>query len=323
MLSSKVTIVVLFCYIYMLNGLSFLQAQTILTVGLSKYTTELRSIIEESGYVPQNVSYSDISAQSLENKTALTLFNLRQTWNQEQLFSQSQVEAILTFVREGGTLYLTSRKGYDNLLTPLGIEVIGVDGDQTGREWPLIETAITSFVAHPLTKQLSSIQTDVSGRFFSSSAWNVLGYSSNRIPLLAVRKWGLGKVILGSGERIFRDPRITSNRYETDIFQSSNRQYHLNLFAYLSQDLVPTSSDTPLGSQGKIHLFPNLTTGIVYVQGCDMHTIEIIATTGQILRTIPVSQNQLQINLHSLPKGFYWTRIHTATHTVSKKITLK
>lgn len=294
-----------------------------MTVGLSKYTTQLRSIIEAEGYVIHNVAYKDISKATLQHKEALTLFNLRQTWDQEQIFSEAQVEAILAFVREGGTLYLTSRKGYNNLLNHLEVEVSGVDGNQTGREWSLTLESITSFVQHPLSHQLSSIVTDVSGRFEASDAWTILGYSSNHIPLLAIRKWGLGKVILGSGERIFRDPRLTNNRYETDISVGSNYQYHLNLFAYLSKDFLSsnTALSTPL-SKEKVDVFPNPTTQMLNIQGNDIYRIEIIATNGQLLKTITSPKKNLQIDLSTFPKGVYSLRIKTKLKLIHKEIIL-
>lgn len=301
-----------------------LHAQTILTVGLSKYTKELRSIIESEGYAIQNVNYKDISESSLQDKEALTLFNLRQTWDQTQIFTALQVEAILTFVRDGGTLYLTSRKGYNNLLLPLGLDVSGVDGNQTGREWSLILEPISSFVPHPLTNQLDRILTDVSGRFKANSEWTILGYSPNQTPLLAIRKWGLGKIILGSGERIFRDPRLTSNRYETDIFMGSNYQYHVNLFAYLSNDFVPSNilSTTDL-NQKEMLVFPNPSTQIVHIQGEeDIHTIDIISTNGQLLKTIVVRTKNTQIDLGAFPKGMYWLKIRTQSKIITKEILL-
>jgi hypothetical protein len=317
-------VLLLFCLLNFSSSISTpLSAQTILTVGLSKYTTQLRSIIETEGYFIENVGYKDISKATLQNKEALTLFNLRQTWDQEQIFSDTQVEAILAFVREGGTLYLTSRKGYNKLLNPLGVEVSGIDGNQTGREWPLILESITSFLQHPLTHQLSLIKTDVSGRFETNQEWIILGRNSKQIPLLAIRKWGLGKVVLGSGERIFRDPRQTSNRYETDISMGSNYQYHLNLFAYLSKDFL--NSNTPAITnlnKEEIHVFPNPTTKIIHVQGNNIYSVEIIATNGQILKTITSPKENLQVDLSSYPKGVYSLRINTQHTLINKEIIL-
>lgn len=299
-----------------------LKAQTVLTVGLSKYTTQLRSIIETEGYSIKNVNYKDISANSLQSKAALTLFNLRQTWDQEQIFNATQVEAILAFVQEGGTLYLTSRNGYNNLLVPLGVDISGVDGHQTGREWSLVLEPITSFVPHPLTQQLSSIETDVSGRFEVNSEWTTLGYSSNQIPLLVIRKFGLGKIILGSGERIFRDPRLTSNRYETDISMGSNHQYHVNLFAYLSSNFSLTNTLKLNKEEEAIRVFPNPTTQMVYIQGNNINRVEIISTNGQVLKTISTQEETLEIDLSSFPKGVYWLKINTPSQSTTKEIIL-
>lgn len=311
-------------FFYSFNFLSFLQAQSIVTVGLSKYTNQLRTIIEQEGYNIQNLVYKDISTQTLEGKTAITLFNLRQTWDQEQLFTPTQVDAILAFVREGGTLYLTSRKGYQNLLEPLGIEISGVDGNQTGREWPLIKLSINHFVPHPLTQNLNAIQTDVCAYFSTSPEWTVLGYASHKTPLLAIRKWGLGKVILGSGERTFRDPSPTSNRYETDISIESNFQYHVNLFNYLPNDF--TVSNLSLSSTietDNIDVFPNPTSGLVYLQGKNIEKVEIIAVNGQLLKTITNLKNLVSIDLSSFPKGFYQLNITTEQGSATKEIIVK
>lgn len=305
------------------NFAPFVEAQSILTVGLGKYTTKLRGIIEQEGYQIQNLVYKDISTQTLKDKTALTLFNLRQTWDQEQLFTPTQVKAILAFVREGGTLYLTSRKGYQNLLDPLGVAISGVDGNQTGREWPLIKSSINHFIPHPLTHQLSAIQTDVSAYFSTSTQWTILGYDSNKTPLLAIRKWGLGKVILGSGERIFRDPRPTSNRYETDISVESNFQYHVNLFHYLLNDF--TGASHPLSTEvetNTIDVFPNPSSGIVHFQGDNIYEIKIIAANGQLLKTITNVKNLSSIDLRSFPKGLYNLNFTTTTGSTTKEIIL-
>jgi hypothetical protein len=323
-MKSPTSILLILFFFCGLTSNTHLQAQTVLTVGLDKYATQLYSIIEAEGYAIKNVAYKDISEVTLQDKEALTLFNLRQTWDQKQIFTDTQVDAILAFVREGGTLYLTSRKGYNKLLLPLGLEVSGVDGNQTGREWPLILEPISSFVEHPLTDQLSSISTDVSGRFIASSEWTILGHSSNQIPLLAIRKWGLGKVILGSGERIFRDPRLTSNRYETDISMGSNHQYHVNLFQYLPNDFITSTAtvSTNLNKEEEVRVFPNPTTQIVHIQGNDMHTIEVIANNGQLLKIISVQEKIVQIDLSNFPKGVYWLKINTKYHVITKEIIL-
>ena len=60
--------VVLFFSLLIFSSSTPISAQTILTVGLSKYTTQLRSIIEAEGYLINNVVYKDISKTTLQNK---------------------------------------------------------------------------------------------------------------------------------------------------------------------------------------------------------------------------------------------------------------
>ena len=289
------------------------QAQQLMTVGLSKYTKTLEQIIKDEGFAIHKADYNKINAASLADKDMLGLWNLRQTWNGEFWLNQEQVNAVLAFIEAGGTLYLTARNGYANLLQPLGVHLVGNDGGATGRDWSLIKAQMVDFEAHSLTETLSSVVMDVSAQFEVEKAWTVLGKTQDGIPLLAVCSLGRGLVILGSGERIARDVRPTSNRYETDIEAGDNKQYHINLFRYTGQQMINCEAALPLSEKSAFKIFPNPTTQVVTILGENMQFIEVLNTNGQILQQQQVeTSNQTNIDLGALPKGLYLLRIKTS-----------
>lgn len=300
------------------------QAQQLMTVGLSKYTKTLEQIIQDEGFTIHKADYNNIDAASLADKDMLGLWNLRQTWNGAYWLNQEQVNAVLAFVEAGGTLYLTTRNGYANLLKPLGVHLVGNDGGVTGRDWSLIKAQMVEFEAHPLTDALSSVVLDVSAQFEVGKAWQILGKTQDGIPLLAVRSFGRGTVVLGSGERIARDVRPTSNRYETDIEEGDNRQYHVNLFRYIGQQMINCEAALPLSEKSAFKIFPNPTTQAVTILGENMQFIEVLNTNGQVLQQQKVAiPNHANIDLGELPKGLYLLRIKTSEGLQVEEVVLQ
>jgi hypothetical protein len=289
-----------------------LVAQNTLTVGVGSTSSALKSLIEAEGLNIQAHKYEEINAKTLVDKDIVALFNLRQTWDQQLTFSQEQSQALIDFVEKGGILYLTARKSYSNLLVQLGVVLTGNDGGPTGRDWPLIMEKSSKFEDHPITEGLSSIQTDVSARFELDKNWKVLAQNNEGTPMLAIRQFGAGQIILGAGERIFRDPRPTNNRYETDIHQADNYQYHLNLFRYLKNPKTKTEVSQPHQNNEHFQIFPNPTSQDVTIIGKNILSIDIIDLQGKILRQEQFSkETQVILNCGDLVPGLYFLKIHS------------
>lgn len=301
---------ILFCCFMVMS--QFLMAQNILTVGISKTASTLQAIIEEESLEIHPTEYQDINEKSLTNKDIVALFNLRQTWDNQLIFDPTQAEALIDYVKNGGSLYLTARKGYSNLLVQLGIVLIGNDGGPTGRDWPLILEKTTRFEEHPLTEGLVEIQTDVSAKFVVDQDWKVLAKTTDGSPMLAIRQLGAGQIILGSGERIFRDPNPTNNRYETDIEEASNYQYHLNLIRYLKNPSYEQKEKLQFKEKEVFQIFPNPSSGQVNIIGKNILSIDIINVQGQIIRQENFAQeNQVVLNFEQMSRGLYFLRIQT------------
>lgn len=298
------------------NGL----AQDILTVGLSKYTTELRGIIEQEGYHIDNVDYNKIDADHLAGKTAVALFNLRQTWDASMLLSEDQVDELIEFVNNGGALYLTARKGYGNLLERLGVLLVGKDGGSTGRDWPLKMEKITAFEAHYLSNQLRIVAIDVSALLQVDQTWTIVAKGEKDNPMLVTKNIGSGKIIIGSGERIFRDAYPTTNRYETDISKGDNYRYHQNILRYLAiRDHVQL--ETEVEGKDLFKVFPNPTNGQLNIVGEEMTNIIIIDSKGQQLQAIQLNKvEQAVVDLSNYPSGIYWLKIRSTKGWIAKEV---
>lgn len=296
--------------------LNHLTAQNILTTGLCKFSTDIQEIIKEQGYTLQNLDYQKIDSKTLADKDVLALFCLRQTWNGTPYLSPEQAKAIVNFVANGGALYITARKSYEPLLSLLGVQVSGVDGGTSGREWELIMPKITAFVPHPITENLTEIIGDISADFQLDKNWTVIGTNTNAKALLAIRNYGKGKIVLSSGERIFRNYEPSSNRYETDITQGSNKQFFINLFYYLKTNHQTLNTSTIPAPEKLFSIFPNPATQSITVLAEEtMQQIEILNINGQVLKQVPAQeQTQIKIEINELPKGLYLLRIHTATN---------
>lgn len=141
--------------------------------------------------------------------------------------------------------------------------------------------------------------------------------------MLAIRQLGAGQIILGAGERIFRDPRPTSNRYETDIHQADNYQYHLNLFRYLKNPVVQQEA-TKFIAKEQFQIFPNPTTQIVHVIGKNILSIDIINVQGQMIRQQKYpKQDQISLDLGDLPPALYFLKIQTNQGISVEEVVLK
>lgn len=192
--------------------------------------TIIRGIITNKGFILNDKAISEINTSTLNNAHALAIFNGSQGWNGIQLFNSAQVSNIVSFVNSGGCLYISARKGYDNLLTQFGVSTSGIDGGTTGFNWPIIMQKATNIISHQLTQNVNIIKGDVGASFSLTNDWTVLGYNNNNTVLLATRHYGQGKIVLWYGQRSFRNPGSTSNVYETDISQGNNNQFYNNVF---------------------------------------------------------------------------------------------
>lgn len=302
----------------------FLVAQNILTVGVGTTSSTLQAIIEEENLEIHPTKYKDINEKSLADKDIVALFNLGQTWDNQLIFNPTQAEALIEYVKNGGIMYLTARKGYSNLLVQLGIVLTGNDGGPTGRDWPLILKKITQFEEHPITKSLEEIQTDVSAKFVVDQNWKVLAKTNDGNPMLAARQLGAGQIILGSGERIYRDPHPTNNRYETDIEEASNYQYHLNLFRYLKNPSFEQKEELPLKEKEVFQIFPNPTSDQVTLSGKNILSIDIINVQGQIIRQEKFDrESQVVLDFEQMARGLYFLKIQTSQGTSIEELVRK
>ena len=221
----------------------------LLATGISN-STNIREIIAGAGFVIQDTDIQNITSSNLEAKSVLALFNGGQTWDGNQLFTESQAIDVASFVENGGYLYISSRRGYENVLSQFGLTVSGNDGGSSGFDWPLIELSATQFGDHPITDGLSSIVGDVGAAFEADDNWSVIGDDTNDNNLLATRNFGTGKVVLWYGQRSFRDPGSSGNVYETDITEGDNTQYHINLFSFLSNSTPPVECNNIIITNG-------------------------------------------------------------------------
>ena len=292
-----------FLFIISLIGfVNFSYSQNLLATGISS-ETDIRNIITNSGFTIQDENFDNINSTTLAGKEVLALFYGGQTWDGNQLFTTSQADDIINFVQNGGYLYITARKGYDNVLSQLGITASGNDGSSSGFDWPLTELTATTFSTHQITENLSSIVGDVGASFTVDVNWSVIGEESNGTDLLAVRSFGSGKVVLWYGQRSFRNAGSTGNVYETDITEGSNTQYHINLFNYFAN-----TSAVQYLSNSDINIFPNPTKSSITISYAnnDKFNLSIFNTLGQSVFSEDAIINSKSINISEFNKGIYF-----------------
>jgi len=291
-------------------------AQHITTVGVSKkYSRTLLQLVEQKGQIHQ-LTYASITSDVLQTTDVLLLFNLEQTWDQQPLLSDQNVKAILDFVQAGGKLYLSARHGYAPLLQQLGAQTSGKDGGSQGLQWEINNTSISNLQAHPITKDINKIAVDVCAPITLSETWQVLGQNAAEQPLLAIRQYGKGEIVLGAGARSYRDNKPTTNLYETAISEADNYTFFQNLLDHLTTFQAPTSTTAASAPTTEaFQLFPNPSNHTITLQGTSaIQKIEIYNTAGQCVRQqdFPNAPLQHTFNVQALPKGIYHLRIHVA-----------
>jgi len=307
----KFTLFILFTFI----TFSFIVGQNLVATGISNQS-QIRNIITNAGFTIQDEQLSNINSSTLAEKQVLALFNGSQTWNGTQLFTTSQANDIVNFVQNGGYLYISSRKGYDNLLSQFGVTTNGNDGGSSGFDWPLIELSATQFSSHPITQDLTSVVGDVGANFTTDENWTIIGEDNSGTDLLAVRNYGIGKVVLWYGQRSYRDPGASGNVYETDITEGSNTQYHINLFTYFS-DLTDIST---IKYSLETNIYPNPANQSFSVTGNNITSVEIFNFQGQYISFYKVSTLPLTINISNLKNGIYIVRISSDRFSSIKKL---
>lgn len=81
------------------------------------------------------------------------------------------------------------------------------------------------------------------------------------------------------------------------------------------RDYISHSADI---QQDGINIYPNPTSGILNLEGVEWNVIEIIDLTGKLLLVYTTFLNQIDIT--SLPKGFYMIKLKTDQGTITRKI---
>ena len=211
-----------------------LQKNTVIATNIQN-ETQIRTIIQNAGFTITDVDNNQIDDSTLSNGKVLALFNGSQYAIN---LTQDQANSIVSFVQNGGDLYISSRTSFNDILNQLGATASGNDGGSDGFDWPLIQQSATQFSQNPITNNLTSIDGDVGASFTVDENWQVIGKNSDGTTLLATRTFGKGKVVLWYAQRSYRDPGATGNVYETDITQGSNHQFYENLFDYFDTTVV-------------------------------------------------------------------------------------
>ena len=292
----------------------------ILATGLGDINSNLqiRSIIENAGYIIHDDIRANINGNTLADMQELALFNGGQTSDGQQLLTTDQVNHIVAFVQNGGLLYISSRKGYENILNQLGVFVTGNDGGSSGFDWPLIELSATIFNTHPITEGLSSIVGDVGASFTIDTNWNLLGEDSNGTDLLAERQFGQGTVVLWYGQRSFRDPGSTGNVYETDITEGDNIEFYTNLFTFFANATLDVNTFQHI----ELNIYPNPVTNILTIDSeIPLTKVEIYSMLGKKVKEI--NSGFSSITTGNLSNGIYIVRIHSEIGFTTKKLIKK
>ncbi|WKK66351.1 T9SS type A sorting domain-containing protein [Lutimonas zeaxanthinifaciens] len=289
----------------------------VLTTGLANPNTniQIKQIITDAGFTIHNEDISNINESLMTGKKVLALFNGGQTWNGTQLFSNSQANEIVDFVEKGGSLYISSRKGYNNVLSQFGVTVSGNDGGNSGFDWPLIRLNATKFVSHPITENLFSIEGDVGANFLVDGNWSIIGEEDDGSDLLAVRNFGSGKIVLWYGQRSFRDPGSTNNAYETDISQVDNAIFFSNIFNFFSSSTLGVDTQEIIS----FDIYPNPVSSILTIDSkLAITKVELYSVLGKRVKLVNSDFKSIQTD--NLSKGIYLVNIHTEKGIESRKL---
>jgi hypothetical protein len=71
--------------------------------------------------------------------------------------------------------------------------------------------------------------------------------------------------------------------------------------------------------ESTINIYPIPSNGIVFVEGENMISVDVVDLNGKIVRTIPANSNRTEIEL-DVPNGEYFLRIETETGLLTRKI---
>lgn len=72
----------------------------------------------------------------------------------------------------------------------------------------------------------------------------------------------------------------------------------------------------------KINIFPNPTTGIVYIKGSKIDFIRIVNALGQVIKEVDVNNDEIKLDLSNEVKGMYIIVVGTNNKVISRKLLL-
>jgi hypothetical protein len=211
--------------------------------GMTQMEASLRAGgCETVEYDPERDGFT---SQQMSGARLVMVKHLGQTCCTPQpLISPSQAQAYANFVSNGGTLYLSSRAyDFQHLNALLGLTPTGADGGPTGFNWELTPRLASPVASHALLTGVASMHGDVGARLSflpsAAAAWSVIMRGSSNEPLMAVRNYGSGKIVLWWAQRSFRNPGPTGNTYESDIGRANNSRFIQNLAVWARNGSPP------------------------------------------------------------------------------------
>ena len=139
-----------------------------------------------------------------------------------------------------------------------------------------------------------------------------------------------GNRIVGKVRFIVEDVLIRSVEKEfainvTDILLINDQERVLQIGTHSDTILLidPINNLNEIDLDSKVHIFPNPANNYLNIKSEDLklQNIQIYNQLGQLVNSFKISnQQQFQINIQSLPRGIYLTKIQTDQGFLTKKV---
>jgi len=116
----------------------------------------------------------------------------------------------------------------------------------------------------------------------------------------------------------YRFPSVYSDLF---AFLNENQVSSKSIKDFMNETVMSIEDDTK-SNNDNIKIYPNPTSGIIKVVGESVNYIEILNTSGNVIRQLRTSDNTTQINLEEYSKGVYFIKTHTNSGIAVRKIVL-
>jgi tetratricopeptide (TPR) repeat protein len=263
------TLIILLVILLTLPNLGMAHSQEELKILFDEYHAEVDTDIEIPDFLQElrKKGYTVDFSKKQITSVLLSEYNVFVIFNQVESFSEDEVEAVVSFVKNGGGLIIVGENGgyirgrgiletVNEVPTIFGIKFnMNYVADRKTNAGDICWPVISTFADHPVTKGVKRVvygcgcslelESSATALAFGNSTTTAGEKTGEDVVILAAAEYGKGKVLVIGDSNLFAGPNTESwiTGDKDFLYLMDNKKLALNMFEWTAQPVseAPTS----------------------------------------------------------------------------------